>query len=143
MNSFDREQYLKQLRMYYSGDRDDTEQFLEDMSDSLDCYLEEHPSATVAEIFQHFGHPKELEEQYEEAILMQRSRKKQHFKKILIILVFSVCLWVLGAFIVRTHHLITEVNGHANIILEESDPDTSYSPDVSPSPNSGFHILKE
>lgn len=34
MNSFNREQYLKQLRMYYSGDRNDTEQFLEEMSDS-------------------------------------------------------------------------------------------------------------
>ena len=50
MNSFNREQYLKQLRMYYSGDRNDTEQFLEEMSDSLDCYLKEHPSATTVEI---------------------------------------------------------------------------------------------
>ena len=54
MNSFNREQYLKQLRMYYSGDRNDTEQFLEEMSDSLDCYLKEHPSATAAEIFSSF-----------------------------------------------------------------------------------------
>lgn len=41
MDSFDREQYLQQLREYYSGDRDRIDQFLEDMSDSLDCYLKE------------------------------------------------------------------------------------------------------
>lgn len=45
MDSFDREQYLQQLREYYSGDRDRIDQFLEDMSDSLDCYLKEHPAA--------------------------------------------------------------------------------------------------
>lgn len=43
MDSFDREQYLKELRMYYSGDRDDIEKFLEEMSESLDCYLEANP----------------------------------------------------------------------------------------------------
>ena len=56
MDSFDREHYLKELRMYYSGDRDDIEKFLEEMSESLDCYLEANPSATTAEIFKHFGH---------------------------------------------------------------------------------------
>lgn len=142
MNSFDREQYLKQLRMYYSGDRDDTEQFLEDMSDSLDCYLEEHPSATVAEIFQHFGHPKELEEQYEEAILMQRSRKKRFFTKILISMIFISCILVLGAFIIHGHHIITEVNGHANIILEEETPSNSGPPVNTSSPNPQFHIIE-
>lgn len=143
MNSFDREQYLKQLRMYYSGDRDDTEQFLEDMSDSLDCYLEEHPSATVAEIFQHFGHPKELEEQYEEAILMQRSRKKRFFTKILISMIFISCILVLGAFIIHSHNVMVEVNGHANIILKEEAPSSLSTPDITPSPNEAFFHFKE
>lgn len=39
MDSFDREQYLQQLREYYSGDRDRIDQFLEDMSDSLWSYV--------------------------------------------------------------------------------------------------------
>lgn len=140
MNSFDREQYLKQLRMYYAGDRDDIEQFLEDMSDSLDCYLKDYPSATVAEIFRHFGHPKELQEQYEEAVYKQHSRRKKHFKRWLIILICMTCLGSLGAFFMRAHHLLKEVNGHANIILEESDPDSSAIPTKSPSPGPGFHL---
>ena len=51
MDSFDREQYLQQLREYYSGDRDRIDQFLEDMSDSLDCYLKEHPDAELEAAF--------------------------------------------------------------------------------------------
>ena len=140
MNSFNREQYLKQLRMYYSGDRDDTEQFLEDMSDSLDCYLEEHPSATVAEIFQHFGHPKELEEQYEEAILMQRSRKKQLLLKTLIIIICTVSILILGAFIIHSHQIMTEVNGHAKIILEDSSSEDNINPHDSPTSKHVFYI---
>lgn len=140
MNSFNREQYLKQLRMYYSGDRNNVEQFLEDMSDSLDCYLEEHPSATPVEIFQHFGHPKELEEQYEEAVYNQHSRRKKYFRKLLIILICVTCLGSLGIFFMRAHHLLNEVNGHADIILEESDSDSSAIPAKSPSPDPGFHL---
>lgn len=65
MDSFDREQYLQQLREYYSGDRDRIDQFLEDMSDSLDCYLKEHPAADAPEIYARFGDPEELKKQQE------------------------------------------------------------------------------
>lgn len=65
MDSFDREQYLQQLREYYSGDRDRIDQFLEDMSDSLDCYLKEHPAADASEIYARFGDPEELKKQQE------------------------------------------------------------------------------
>lgn len=140
MNSFDREEYLEQLRMYYSGDRDDTEQFLEDMRDSLDCYLKDHPSATSAEIFQYFGHPKELQEQYEDAVIRHQSKRKQIFSRILIILICAVCFMALGAFIIHTRHLLTEVNGHADVILEEDPPDIPNTPVASPSPDSVFHM---
>lgn len=109
MNSFNREQYLKQLRMYYSGDRNDTEQFLEEMSDSLDCYLKEHPSATTVEIFHHFGHPKELEEQYEEAVAAQHREHKKQFSKTVIIAIFAACLLIWGAFILHSCEILNEV----------------------------------
>ena len=140
MNSFDREEYLEQLRMYYSGDRDDTEQFLEDMRDSLDCYLKDHPSATSAEIFQYFGHPKELQEQYEDAVIRHQSKRKQIFSRILIILICAVCFMALGAFIIHCRHLLTEINGHADVILEEDPPDIPNTPVASPSPDSVFHM---
>lgn len=121
MNSFNREQYLKQLRMYYSGDRNDTEQFLEEMSDSLDCYLKEHPSATTMEIFHHFGHPKELEEQYEEAVAVQHKEHKKKFFKTVIIAIFAACLLILGAFILHSCEILNEVNGHSEVILKEKE----------------------
>lgn len=121
MNSFNREQYLKQLRMYYPGDRNDTEQFLEEMSDSLDCYLKEHPSATTMEIFHHFGHPKELEEQYEEAVAAQHKEHKKKFFKTVIIAIFAACLLILGAFILHSCEILNEVNGHSEVILKEKE----------------------
>lgn len=141
MNSFDREEYLEQLRMYYSGDRDDTEQFLEDMRDSLDCYLKDHPSATPAEIFQYFGHPKELQEQYENAIIRRQSKRKQIFSRILIVLICAVCLMALGAFIIHSRHVLNEVNGHADVILEEY-PEVPNSSDTTPSPKPKYHIIE-
>lgn len=138
MNSFNREQYLKQLRMYYSGDRNDTEQFLEEMSDSLDCYLKEHPSATTAEIFHHFGHPKELEEQYEEAVSAQHREHKKQFFKTVIIAIFAACLLILGAFILHSCEILNEVNGHA---VESLHIETTPSPQAA-SHQSILHITE-
>ncbi len=146
MNSFNREQYLKQLRMYYSGDRNDTEQFLEEMSDSLDCYLKEHPSATTAEIFHHFGHPKELEEQYEEAVAAQHREHKKQFSKTVIIAIFAACLLILGAFILHSCEILNEVNGHAEVIIKEKEiknekPDNPSPSIILPSDNPQIRII--
>lgn len=146
MNSFNREQYLKQLRMYYSGDRNDTEQFLEEMSDSLDCYLKEHPSATTAEIFHHFGHPKELEEQYEEAVAAQHREHKKQFSKTVIIAIFAACLLILGAFILHSCEMLNEVNGHAEVIIKEKEiknekPDNPSPSIILPSDNPQIRII--
>lgn len=146
MNSFNREQYLKQLRMYYSGDRNDTEQFLEEMSDSLDCYLKEHPSATTAEIFHHFGHPKELEEQYEEAVAAQHREHKKQFSKTVIIAIFATCLLILGAFILHSCEILNEVNGHAEVIIKEKEiknekPDNPSPSIILPSDNPQIRII--
>ncbi len=146
MNSFNREQYLKQLRMYYSGDRNDTEQFLEEMSDSLDCYLKEHPSATTVEIFHHFGHPKELEEQYEEAVAAQHREHKKQFSKTVIIAIFAACLLILGAFILHSCEMLNEVNGHAEVIIKEKEiknekPDNPSPSIILPSDNPQIRII--
>ena len=146
MNSFNREQYLKQLRMYYSGDRNDTEQFLEEMSDSLDCYLKEHPSATTVEIFHHFGHPKELEEQYEEAVAAQHREHKKQFFKTVIIAIFAACLLILGAFILHSCEMLNEVNGHAEVIIKEKEiknekPDNPSPSIILPSDNPQIRII--
>lgn len=146
MNSFNREQYLKQLRMYYSGDRNDTEQFLEEMSDSLDCYLKEHPSATTAEIFHHFGHPKELEEQYEEAVAAQHREHKKQFSKTVIIAIFAACLLILGAFILHSCEILNEVNGHSEVIIKEKEiknekPDNPSPSIILPSDNPQIRII--
>ena len=146
MNSFNREQYLKQLRMYYSGDRNDTEQFLEEMSDSLDCYLKEHPSATTVEIFHHFGHPKELEELYEEAVAAQHREHKKQFSKTVIIAIFAACLLILGAFILHSCEILNEVNGHAEVIIKEKEiknekPDNPSPSIILPSDNPQIRII--
>lgn len=146
MNAFNREQYLKQLRMYYSGDRNDTEQFLEEMSDSLDCYLKEHPSATTVEIFHHFGHPKELEEQYEEAVAAQHREHKKQFSKTVIIAIFAACLLILGAFILHSCEMLNEVNGHAEVIIKEKEiknekPDNPSPSIILPSDNPQIRII--
>mgnify|MGYP000914956296 FL=1 len=146
MNAFNREQYLKQLRMYYSGDRNDTEQFLEEMSDSLDCYLKEHPSATTVEIFHHFGHPKELEEQYEEAVAAQHKEHKKQFSKTVIIAIFAACLLILGAFILHSCEILNEVNGHSEVILKEKEiknekPDNPSPSIILPSDNPQIRII--
>ncbi|MBS4817222.1 MAG: hypothetical protein KH026_11615 [Clostridium sp.] len=146
MNSFNREQYLKQLRMYYSGDRNDTEQFLEEMSDSLDCYLKEHPSATTMEIFHHFGHPKELEEQYEEAVAAQHKEHKKKFFKTVIIAIFAACLLILGAFILHSCEILNEVNGHSEVIIKEKEiknekPDNPSPSIILPSDNPQIRII--
>ena len=136
MNSFNREQYLKQLRMYYSGDRNDTEQFLEEMSDSLDCYLKEHPSATTAEIFQHFGHPKELEEQYEEAVAAQHLEHKKQFFKTVIIAIFAACLLILGAFILHSCEMLNEEEA------KDAKPDNYSRTKNVPSDEPRVHIIE-
>lgn len=146
MNAFNREQYLKQLRMYYSGDRNDTEQFLEEMSDSLDCYLKEHPSATTMEIFHHFGHPKELEEQYEEAVAAQHKEHKKKFFKTVIIAIFAACLLILGAFILHSCEILNEVNGHSEVIIKEKEiknekPDNPSPSIILPSDNPQIRII--
>lgn len=146
MNAFNREQYLKQLRMYYSGDRNDTEQFLEEMSDSLDCYLKEHPSATTVEIFHHFGHPKELEEQYEEAVAAQHKEHKKQFSKTVIIAIFAACLLILGAFILHSCEILNDVNGHSEVILKEKEiknekPDNPSPSIILPSDNPQIRII--
>lgn len=140
MNSFNREQYLKQLRMYYSGDRNDMEQFLEDMSDSLDCYLEEHPSATPAEIFQHFGHPKELEEQYEKAVSKRLSKLKRILSKLMIILICLACITALVSFIIYFQKTFVEINGHADVILKEEPPKITDIPIASPTPETELYL---
>lgn len=128
MNAFDREQYLKQLRMYYSGDRESTEQFLEDMSDSLDCYLMEHPSASAIEIFAHFGHPRELMDNYEDALQKQYAKRKKYCFRIVAILICSLFVIAVGIFLVYGHRQLTEVNGHGEIKLETYTIDTTDAP---------------
>ena len=128
MNAFDREQYLKQLRMYYSGDRESTEQFLEDMSDSLDCYLMEHPSASAIEIFAHFGHPRELMDNYENALQKQYAKRKKYCFRIVAILICSLFVIAVGIFLVYGHRQLTEVNGHGEIKLETYTIDTTDAP---------------
>lgn len=131
MNAFDREQYLKQLRMYYSGDRESTEQFLEDMSDSLDCYLMEHPSASAIEIFAHFGHPRELMDNYEDALQKQYAKRKKYCFRIAAILICSLFVIAVGIFLVYGHRQLTEVNGHGEIKLETYTIDTTDAPNIS------------
>lgn len=143
MNAFNREQYLKQLRMYYSGDRESTEQFLEDMSDSLDCYLMEHPSASAIEIFAHFGHPRELMDNYEDALQKQYAKRKKYCFRIAAILICSLFVIAVGIFLAYGHRQLTEVNGHGEIKLETYTIDTTDAPNISsdtPSSNPYVHI---
>lgn len=140
MDSFDREQYLKELRMYYSGDRDDIEKILEEMSESLDCYLEANPSATTAEIFKHFGHPRELQEQYERSLWLQHHQKGRTGIKTAIVIVCVVCLLFLVNFLIYSYNQFREANGHAEVILEESPVDSTITPDSSAPPKPNFYF---
>lgn len=141
MNAFDREQYLKQLRMYYSGDRESTEQFLEDMSDSLDCYLMEHPSASAIEIFAHFGHPRELMDNYKDAMQKQYAKRKKYCFRIAAILICSLFVIAVGIFLAFGHRQLTEANGHGEITLETYTIDTTDAPiNSSDTPSSKPHI---
>lgn len=140
MDSFNREQYLEQLRMYYSGDRDDLEKFLEEMGESLDCYLETNPSATTAEIFKHFGHPRELQEQYEQSLWVQHHQKERIGIRVAIVVVCVTCLLFLVDFLIYSYDKFREVNGHADVIFEESPVDSTVTPDSSAPPKPNFYF---
>lgn len=99
MDSFDREQYLQQLREYYSGDRDRIDQFLEDMSDSLDCYLKEHPAADASEIYARFGDPEELKKQQELVRSESHAQRKRNVIRIAVAAICAVSILALGIFV--------------------------------------------
>lgn len=99
MDSFDREQYLQQLREYYSGDRDRIDQFLEDMSDSLDCYLKEHPAADASEIYARFGDPEELKKQQELMRSESHAQRKRNVIRIAVAAICAVSILALGIFV--------------------------------------------
>ncbi len=140
MDSFDREQYLKELRMYYSGDRDDIEKFLEEVSESLDCYLEANPSATTAEIFKHFGHPRELQRQYEQAIWKHYQKRKQDRIRIAIVMACIISVTILGFFIFYKSGFFIEANGYGVETLRETEIFDTPSPIESDHPISHFYL---
>lgn len=140
MDSFNREQYLEQLRMYYSGDRDDTEKFLEEMGESLDCYLETNPAATTAEIFKHFGHPRELQEQYEQSLWVQHHQKERTGIRVAIVVICAACLLLLTDFLIYSYDKFREVNGHGEITLHIIETPKPNTPSQTPPPVSIFYI---
>jgi hypothetical protein len=143
MESFDRELYLKQLEMYYSGDSDCLEQFLLDMSDSLDCYLEEHPAAAAEDIYHHFGHPEELRAEYEAAKQQCQLHQKQNTKRKVFLLCFVASLAAgilcLAGVLYYVKNHTGDVVGTANNSLYISAPDETLSPTETPQCTSKNH----
>jgi hypothetical protein len=139
MESFDREQYLEQLRVYYSGDRDSLEQFLLDMGDSLDCYLEEYPNASAEEIYQRFGHPEEFRAAYEAGKQECRLHRKDILKRIrntvllVVGVLFLVCVLYYG------YHEINDALGNDTLDFHIARPDYTFSPTVEPQSTSAIH----
>lgn len=133
MDSFNREQYLQQLREYYSGDRDRIDQFLEDMSDSLDCYLKEHPAADASEIYARFGDPEELKKQQELARSESHAQRKRNVIRIAVTAICAVSILALGVFIGLGWHQWNESNGHIKSNIHEShSPESDELPSSTP-----------
>lgn len=123
MDSFDREQYLQQLREYYSGDRDRIDQFLEDMSDSLDCYLKEHPAADASEIYARFGDPEELKKQQELVRSESHTQRKRNVIRIAVAAICAVSILALGIFVRPGWEQIINSKGYTVLEEQESEED--------------------
>lgn len=132
MDSFNREQYLQQLREYYSGDRDRIDQFLEDMSDSLDCYLKEHPAADASEIYARFGDPEELKKQQELARSESHAQRKRNVIRIAVAAICAVSILALGMFFHFGHDRISDSKGHATIEIQDNSDSTIEAPSSTP-----------
>lgn len=143
MKSFDPEQYLEQLRKYYSGDRENLDQFLQDMNDSLNCYLQEHPNAEREEIYQHFGHPDELRENYEATRQEQKLKKRKRAKLLLIAALVLAAVLGLGSSICWGYQQIIDANGHDEIKLYISPENETLPPIETPSVTPVFYYENE
>lgn len=106
MATFNKNQYLEQLQMYYSGEEQDREQFLHDMEDSMDCYLADHPDAAEDEIYQLLGHPDELRQEYQQKQEQMQINRREHTRKALIAAFLTAALITLGCF---THHAYQQI----------------------------------
>jgi hypothetical protein len=136
MESFDRELYLEQLRMYYSGDRDSLEQFIMDMTDSLDCYLEEHPTASTKDIYQHFAHPEELRAECETVRQQRRWHRRRnrqyqlsHFCLVFFVLIIAFCL---TGILYYGYQQYADAMGKANYSFYHSTPNQTVVPAETP-----------
>lgn len=121
MAVFNKDQYLEQLQMYYSGEEQDREQFLHDMEDSLDCYLAEHTDASEDEIYQLLGHPDELRQEYQQKQDQIKANRKERTKKSMIAAFLIAAIIALGCF---THYAYTQIydsSGEGKISTRISD----------------------
>lgn len=132
MDSFDREQYLQQLREYYSGDRDRIDQFLEDMSDSLDCYLKEHPAADAPEIYARFGDPEELKKQQDLVRSESHAQRKRNVIRIAVAAICAVSILALVIFVRLGLRQLSDTKGHAEIELQDNSDSTIETPSSTP-----------
>lgn len=115
LETFNREQFLKLWQRYYSGDRKNRERFLQDMEDSLDCYLEDHPEAAWEEVCQRFGSPEELRQEYELMRAQRRRALKICASGALIAVFFVIGVAVFGWFANCAYNQVLDGTGKATV----------------------------
>ena len=134
MATFNKDQYLEQLQMYYSGEEQYREQFLHDMEDSLDCYLANHPDAAEDDIYQLLGHPDELRQEYQKKQDQMRLNRKEHTRKTLIAAFLIVAIIALGCFTHLAYEQVVDGSGTGEISTYISDEDGTPPPAVTNRP---------
>lgn len=134
MTAFNKDQYLEQLQMYYSGEEQDREQFLHDMEDSLDCYLSEHPDAAEDEIYQLLGHPDELRQEFQQKQDQMQITRREHTRKSLIAAFLIAAIITLGCFTHLAYKQIVDSSGEGKISTYTSDIDATAVPAITNRP---------
>lgn len=52
--------YIRQVKRVYSGKHKAKKQFIEEINDAIECYLEQNPEATYSDLLNEFGEPSDL-----------------------------------------------------------------------------------
>lgn len=99
------------------------DQFLEDMSDSLDCYLKEHPAADASEIYARFGDPEELKKQQELMRSESHAQRKRNVIRIAVAAICAVSILALGIFVRLGWEQIINSKGYTVLEEQESEED--------------------
>lgn len=108
MTNTDIENYLVQITKEFKGKRTEKKNFRSDLDDSIACFLDDHPKATLDDIYKHFGTPEVLRTENRKYDIIKKRTKPFRMRHIVIL--SSCALLVIGGLFLLSRE-VKDYNG--------------------------------